>query len=229
MKLKSFGCSFIYGSDLPDEIILPGSRASNYSWPALIADQTGLTYECYARPGTGNLRILERIIEQSISNNSSDLFVIGWTWIDRFDYYNNNNDINYTIMPMQNTNLANFYYKNVHSQYRDKLTTLIHIRSAVDLLQQKQIPFIMTCMDNLIFETEWHTSQAIKDLQEYVTPYITNFDNKTFLEWSQENNFPISPTLHPLKEAHQAGAKLMLSKIKSHFNNSNKLLNQIKI
>jgi hypothetical protein len=32
-----------------------------------------------------------------------------------------------------------FYYKNLHSQYRDKLMTLICMRTAIDVLNQKQI------------------------------------------------------------------------------------------
>jgi len=231
MKLKSFGCSFIYGSDLADEKNYPGNQASAFSWPALLAKQINLKYECYARPGSGNLSILERIIEQSIDATKNDIFIIGWSWIDRFDYYDKNcnekakftdtttNDYYLrwkTILPIQQSKESTFYYKNIHSQYQDKLTTLIYIRSAIDLLQKKNIPFIMTHMDNLIFETEWHSNDTIEDLQNYIRPWITTFDDNTFLDWSKKNNFAISQTLHPLEHAHIAGFKYIFNKIQNY-------------
>ena len=87
MKLKSFGCSFIYGSDLADASINPGNLIpSNHTWPAHLARLQNRDYECYAKPGSGNLQILEKILTQASDKDKHDLFVIGWTWIDRFDY-----------------------------------------------------------------------------------------------------------------------------------------------
>lgn len=220
MKLKSFGCSFIYGSDLSDEKTRPYEhRASELTWPSLLAKQCNLDYECYAKAGCGNLRILERIIQQSCTSDSSDLFIIGWTWIDRFDYYDINDVKQYhysnwkTVLPMQETVEADSYYRNFHAQYKDKFTTLVYIRAAIDLLNQKKIPFIMTNIDNLIFETKWHVAEAVLDLQNYIRPYITLFGNKTFLEWSRSNKFPISDAAHPLDEAHKEAAKLITNLI----------------
>jgi hypothetical protein len=220
MKLKSFGCSFIYGSDLADEKTRPHEhRASELTWTALMAKQFGLQYECFAKAGCGNLRILERIIQQSCISDKNDLFVIGWSWIDRFDYYDIYDSKQYhysnwkTVLPKQETTQSDIYYRNFHAQYKDKFTTLLYIRAAIDTLNQKQIPFIMTNIDNLIFETEWHVADAVLDLQKYVGPWITSFNNKTFLEWSQENKFPISDANHPLEQAHREAADLISNKI----------------
>ena len=214
MKLKSFGCSFIYGSDLPDEKIKPGNCHSKFSWPALLAKKFNFDYECYARPGAGNLYILEQVLSQSADHNE-DLFVIGWTWIDRFDY-TDTQDTWKTILPIEKTTEAEFYYRNFHSQYKDKLTTLTYIRTAIDVLQQKRIPFIMTFMDELILETKWHTTPAIIDMQNYIRPWLTTFEDQTFLNWSKTHNFPISKTLHPLETAHSAGAKYILFEIENY-------------
>ena len=63
MMLKSFGCSFIYGSDLSDDGKgFPLASPSKLSWPSLLAQSLNYTYECYARPGSGNLRILEKVL-----------------------------------------------------------------------------------------------------------------------------------------------------------------------
>ena len=205
MQLKSFGCSFIYGSDLAD---------TNHAWPALLATQLGYGYKCYARPGSGNLQIAERALNQIANSNKSDLFVVGWTWIDRFDYVDINDKWGgtqwSTIMPVDSTNLAKTYYQTLHSEYRDKLTTLMSIRLVIDTLKQKDIPFVMTYMDDLIFDQRWHTTPAVIDLQEYIRPHMTMFDTQTFLEWSRANNYAISTTFHPLEAAHRAAADYMI-------------------
>jgi hypothetical protein len=216
MKLKSFGCSFIYGSDLADEKIAPGNHPSALSWPALLAKQFNFDYECYARAGAGNLYILEQVLTQA-ADQTQDLFVIGWTWIDRFDYTNTQDEWK-TILPVDTTADADFYYRNFHSQYKDKLMTLMYIRTAIDVLKQKSIPFMMTFMDDLILETKWHTTPAISDMQNYIQPWLTTFDGQTFLNWSKKNNFPISEKMHPLETAHAVGAKYMISEIQNYLN-----------
>jgi hypothetical protein len=209
MKLKSFGCSFIYGSDLAD----CKHSGSQSTWPALMAKHSGLEYECFARPGAGNLRILESVLTQA-ADPTEDLFVIGWTWIDRFDY-TDLCDSWATILPVEQTPNAEFYYRNLHSQYRDKLSSLIYIRTAIDTLNQKKIPFIMTYMDELIFEKKWHTTPAVLLLQNYIRPWMSDFAYQTFLDWSRKNMHAISDLLHPLESAHKAAADLMLKRIQT--------------
>jgi len=213
MNLKSFGCSFIFGSDLADATCMPGTLIpSKTTYTAKLADHLGYKYQCYARPGSGNLQIAERVL--SYSNSEPALFVIGWTWIDRFDHWGDNPTwfgTNWqTIMPVDTDNLAKTYYRDLHSQYCDKLTTLMAIKLVVDTLKQNDQKFIMTCMDDLIFETEWHTTPAIINLQEYIRPFMTDFDGQTFLEWTKDNEYPISPGGHPLEAAHRAAGDYMI-------------------
>lgn len=221
MNLKSFGCSFIFGSELADNQAAAdaGNRRAQFSqltWPAHLAKHLDRTYECYARPGSGNLQILERTLNQAAVSNSSDLFVIGWTWIDRFDYYDPDYDPQTkttpwsTIMPIDESNLAKTYYKELHSEYRDKFTCLSYIKLAIDTLNQKNIPFIMTYMDELLFDQRWHTSPAVIDLQEYIKPYTTNFEDKTFLNWSRSYGYPETQAWHPLEEAHRVAGDYII-------------------
>lgn len=212
MKLKSFGCSFIFGTDLHDD----GrgelrASPSQFTWPSLLSQHLGYEYECFARPGAGNLRILERVLLQA-ANPEPALFVIGWTWIDRFDYTSLRDEWK-TIMPVDTDAVAEVYYKNLHSQYRDKLTTLISIKTAVDMLKQTNRKFIMTHMDDLIWETQWHCNPAILSLQNYVRPYFSDFENKTFLDWSRNKGFSISDMLHPLEDAHRSAADLVIDNL----------------
>lgn len=217
MKLKSFGCSFIFGSDLADDGASKDyAQYSSLTWPALLAKKIGYNYDCYARAGSGNLRIMERVLSQ-IANNDRGLYVIGWTWIDRFDYVSSDLDLAnpfetahwQTLMPVDHSDVAKIYYKQLHSQLKDKLATLMCIKLTIDTLKQKQCPFIMTYMDGLIFENHWHTTPAITDMQEYIRPYMTEFNGQSFLDWSKSNGFEISNTSHPLEAAHQAAADLV--------------------
>ena len=222
MILKSFGCSFIYGTDLADDGRgLLTSKPSQLTWPSLLAQDLNFDYNCYARPGAGNLRTLDKILTQ-VDDPNPAIFVIGWTWIDRFDYTTKitspavwadviGDEVWKTVMPVDTDTVAKNYYRDLHSQHRDKLTNLIYIKTAIDVLTEKNIPFIMTYMDCLLFETSWQYTTAIKELQDYVLPYMTKFDGKTFLEYSKEKGFPISETLHPLEPAHQAAFELIKS------------------
>ena len=69
----------------------------------------------------------------------------------------------------------------------------------------------MTYMDDLMFDTRWNTTPAISALQGYCEPYMTRFDGRSFLEYSRDRGFEISPTLHPLEAAHESAAELILS------------------
>jgi hypothetical protein len=221
MNLKSFGCSFIFGSELADATcVVPNtSIPSKNTYTAKLADHFGYKYQCYARPGSGNLQIAERVL--SYANSEPALFVIGWTWIDRFDYWGDKptwfDSTNWqTLVPVDTNNLAKTYYRDLHSQYRDKLTTLMAIKLVIDTLKQNDQKFIMTYIDDLIFETEWHTTPAVTDLQNYIKPYMTTFDGKTFLEWSRINNYAISSAFHPLEAAHQAAAEYIIAQRRTH-------------
>ena len=212
MRLKSFGCSFIHGTELSDD----GPAGSRLTWPALLAQHLERSYQCHARGGSGNLQILERVLDQSIVSDRLDLFVIGWTWIDRFDYYHSSatpTDIGKskwsTLTPTTSTPITKTYYRDLHSEYRDKLTCLSYIKLAIDTLTQRRIPFLMTYMDELLFDQQWNTTPAVSYLQSCVAPHMTTFDGKTFLAWSRDHGYPETALWHPLEAAHRAAGDLM--------------------
>jgi len=219
MILKSFGCSFIFGTDLADDgRHLPIPTPSNHTWPAHLAQHLGYEYHCHARPGSGNLQIAERVLSHAIEPDC-DLFVIGWTWIDRFDYTNSNIRNNpiaskwnnwRTIMPIDSDEMAEMYYKGLHSEYRDKLCSLMYIKLVIDSLQQRKIPFLITYQDNLLFDQQWNHTPAVLDLQNQIKPYMIDFEGKTFLELSRDKGFEISSNMHPLEPAHSAAADYMI-------------------
>jgi hypothetical protein len=84
------------------------------------------------------------------------------------------------------------------------------MRLVIDTLKQKNIPFIMTYMDELVFDQRWNTTPAVTDLQEYVRPYMTAFEGQNLLDWSRKNGYPETEMWHPLEEAHAAAGDYMI-------------------
>lgn len=210
MKIKSFGCSFIYGSDLSDNPCI--WNYSRLTWPALLSQAHGCEYECFARPGSGNLQIAERVLNECATATAEDFFIIDWTWIDRFDIIKSLDPWQpwETLLPNTTDLCSNFYYKNLHAEHSDKLRTLLYIKAVLDTLVEKKLKFIMTYEDSLIFDKQWNTNMAIKLLQNAVEPHMTTFEGKSFLSWSRANGFPESLKWHPLEPAHQAACNYMI-------------------
>jgi hypothetical protein len=225
MKVKSFGCSFIFGNELQDDSRdLTLATPSQLTWPALVAQELGAEYQCFARPESGNFRILEQIMHQMGLNDPDVFVIVGWSWIERFDYIVDGNATSpwrehwETITPTTASDQADFYYRHFHSELRDKLQSLVYIRTAVDLLHFRQIPFIMTCIDDLLLDRHWHIPVSVTDTQDYIRPYISDFQGQNFLDWSRRRGFPIGKWLHPLEEAHAAAADLMLPLVQAQIN-----------
>jgi hypothetical protein len=224
MKIKSFGCSFIYGNDLkdcPHGINENNPPPSQYSWPALIAKNLAAEYSCYARPAASNLQICNSVLNEI--NNDHDFYIIQWSWIERFGYINDLaksknhpwNPLGWdSILPGLESDVSDFYYRNIHSQFRDKLETLICINTTINCLQQKNKKFLMTFVDDLIWESEFHATPAILYLQAYISPFVKSFESMGFFEWAKTKKFSISDKWHPLEDAHQAAADYFENTIK---------------
>ena len=204
MKLKSFGCSFVYGNELSD----CHDQPSELTWPALVAKHLGLDYNCHAAPGVGNLYILHQILKEI--DREPAIYFVNWSWIDRFDYLDSYDNRWQTLLPNETGAAAQTYYRDLHSQYRDKLTNLIYIQTAVDALSNQNQKFVMTAMDNLLFETEWHCDTVVQRCQDYIAPHIKSFEGYSFLDWSRQHNYPESELWHPLEDAHRAAADYVL-------------------
>lgn len=211
-KLNSFGCSFTSGTELSD---CGPNECSNLTWPALIAKKHGRDYLCHAQGGTGNLAIAQRVINRlAVRTKSNEPFVwiVNWTFLHRFDFISSNDTavIRWeTLCAARTDDVARAYFQNLNSEPRDKLVNLLRIQSVISLLLQEKIPFVMTCMDYLLLDSQYHCPPTIRYLQDWVRPYITWFEGENFLDWSKKQGFPIGPLGHPLEEAHEAAAELM--------------------
>ena len=220
MKLKSFGCSFIFGSELQVNLKENNCIGEYYTtdplsyntWPSLVADHYQLECENYAWPGIGNLRILEQVLTQAALDDPA-LFIIGWSWLDRFDFIDPITENWNTLRPDGDTEFHKMHYKYFYHQYHTMLTNASYISTAINVLNSKNIPFCMTAMDATLFDgidANWQDPYALRILQQSIKPYITWFDGMDFLSWSRKNNYPISEAWHPLEEAHVAASEYMI-------------------
>ena len=215
MKLCSFGDSFIFGTDLED---CGNNSHSNLTWPALIAKNLNLDYECYAKPGCGNRYILNQLLDHT---DVDCFYIIQWTWIDRYDY--NFNDIWQTVRPsLDNKKTDEFYYKNFHSELHDKQVTLGLIYQAVCALEWNNCKYLMTYIDPLMLDKKWHCPPGVQFLQDRVSSSLSSVDNDNFLGWARSKNYSISKSWHPLEEAHTKFSDIWTPKVRTLLNNSAK-------
>jgi hypothetical protein len=180
---------------------------SRNTWTALLANDNNLIYECHAIQGASNQTILRQILKKLPTLTSNDLVVINWTWINRWDFYDNSNTKWETLRPTNNSNdtFNTIYFKYIQSELWDKLESLKTISLVSNILKQQNIKFMMTCMDNTIINTTCHAPDYITILQDNIKDEVVWFDNTGFHQWSIDNKYKISDTgQHPLEDAHCA-------------------------
>lgn len=194
--LVACGDSFLYGSDL---------ARTDQTWPCVVAQKLELEYHCRARPGVGNAQILQQILSAQAEFGKRAVYIINWTWIDRFDYVDTQDETWHTTRPvLDDAERDPVYYRYFHSELADKFYNLVYINTAQQLLQEHDS--IMTYMDYLLLDQNYHAPDYIRTLQQQVQPGLENFDNMNFLDWSRAQGFPVSDRWHPLEQAHQEAA-----------------------
>lgn len=168
------------------------------------------------------MSIMDRVLARcSKSPREGAVFIINWTFVDRFDYSDpagrhfDNGDNDYlTARPGNSDPVSKFYFRHMHSEYRDKITNLVYIKTAIDQLTSAGVKFLMTSIDPVLFCQQWYAPPHVVELKDEIRPYIHDFEGRNFLDWSRHRGFEITSAGHPLEEAHHAAADLMLPKIK---------------
>jgi len=215
-KIVSFGDSFIFGSELNNNIL--GDRA----WPGLIAKEIDCEYHTSAVPGCGNDHIARQIYSW-FSNKSPDntLVIINWTWMCRWDFYIVEHETWITLGPTcvpeklkdlvdrtEAEDMIAFYKHRANSSLLwNKFRNLQTIWGAQQYLEHKGITAIQTYMDYELFDTTCHAPDYIQELQQLVFPKLQLFDDKNFVDWSHAHRYPVTiKGNHPLEQAHAAAA-----------------------
>lgn len=159
-KIASFGDSFIFGSEIIDNV--SGHRA----WPGLIAKRLGCDYTTSAVPGCGNESIAQQIYHYFSQHDPEDtLAVINWTWCMRWDFYLQASDRWVTLGPTcvpgklesmltqdQAIRLIGIYRDYVGpSDQMNRFRSLQAIYAVQSWMQDRGIKSIQTYMDESLF------------------------------------------------------------------------------
>lgn len=222
MKIVSFGDSFVYGTELANNV--NGSQ----SWVARAARNIGVDYETLATPGCGNERIAQQVLKYFANNSAQDtLAVINWTWSMRWDVYFVANEAWTTIGPScvpsnlqdtlsqdQASRVIDFYNDYTgNSMLWDRYRTLQAMATAQGYLAAKAVPNVQTYMDFTVFDQTYHAPDYIQELQKIVSKPLETFEGKNFLDWSLARGYAVTqPWQHPLEDAHSAAAELWQSR-----------------
>ena len=222
-RVVAFGDSFTRGDELADCLtnsrIAPHHTHSLSTWPALIAKELGIEYDCLTIGGRGNQWISWQVaaqIKQDTLCIEDTLCILNWSWFERFDYIDIETNQWAVTHPRHNDKLNHYFYKHVDHEQWNLHRNLQQIHSTISLLKQNNVNFIMTCLDthysltyndmqSLGSNTVW--TNAILSLQEQVVPHIVDFEDMSFLEWSKHKSFELGPNGHPLEKAHAEAAK----------------------
>jgi len=216
-KIVSFGDSFIFGSEIPENY--DGSAG----WPGISAKYLDIDFECCAMPGTSNDAIAREIFSYYQKNSTNHLAVVNWTWILRWDYFLKEEYLWETLgvgkFTLYNAveqrdykNLTTFYHDLIiDNQMFNKWNNLKTIFSVIKFLTDNNIPFVQTYMDHELIEKEWFNESYTDYMITICKQNLNTFGNKNFLDWSHEKGFKITdPGWHPLEDAHEAAAKYWL-------------------
>jgi hypothetical protein len=177
-------------------------------WPALLANAHNLKYVCYAEAGSSNQSIVRQFFQYLPYISVDDKVVVNWTWIDRWDFFTENTEVTKQWLTIRASDggrneHSKIYHKYIHHELWCKLETLKAIMLIASTLKNKKIPFIMTSIDTLAFDTTYHIPSYIANLQNEIADDINWFDDVGFYDWAKNNNYKISKVgNHPLEEAH---------------------------
>jgi hypothetical protein len=222
-KIVGFGDSFVFGSELKN------NNNGSQSWIGQATKNLGFGYQTHAVPGCGNDHIARQIYSHFASNSCQDtLAVINWTWMNRWDFYIVEHETWITLGPTcvpdklkhlvdqtEAEDMVEFYQDRANSSLLwNKFRNLQTIYAVQSYLKSQNILNIQTYMDDQLFNTEYHAPDYVQQLQNLVGPEMQLFEGKNFVDWSRDQGFSVTDTLHPLEDAHLAACKLWQNKYK---------------
>ena len=243
-RLIAGGDSFIYGSELADCVDSNGQeQVSQLTYPALIAKELGMEYECVARPGYSNAAIRRTVMNACEQYDDIDLVIVSWSFTGRYEFR-----INQKWQQISSWTAIDDV-KEIEKKFQfDNPIVLKH--HADELAQAKQSGlsnFAQWFYANTDYVAEaYDTLSNIVMLEQYLMlndiPYIFTaadrnsidvkvkdesivalqnqlgklwgwFDNKGFYTWAQDMKYPFATT-HPREEAHIEEAHIFYEHIR---------------
>lgn len=221
-KIVSFGDSFVWGTEIPN------NDDGMLAWAGLVSKDLGCDYETRAEPGCGNDAIARQIYSYFYTHTRENtLAVINWTWTMRWDFYLAEQGSWITLGPScvpeklsslldktQSHRLVEFYQDYANSSLLwNKTRNLQTILAVQHYLDTRGITNIQTYMDYHLFETQWCAPDYVKEMQNLVRPRMRDWDGSNFIDWCRQRGHEITEAgLHPLLDAHKDAAKFWKDK-----------------
>ena len=192
MKLLAVGDSFTYGEELSD---------LNNAWPYLLGNKLGYTVDNFAKPGSGNARMIRHAVEQI---NNYDLIIIAWSHFARTELADENGF--YDIWPgcdvfphkefsSWRSEVINYYSKHHNDQYlyNQYLINIILIQQYLKFNNKKYI------MLDAFGNNNYRKNNTVVDQIDPI--YYIGWPTTTMMEWT--HGCPKGPGDHFLEQGHE--------------------------
>lgn len=243
-KLIAGGDSFIYGSELADCIDNQGrEQVSHLTFPALIAQEAGMEYECVARPGYSNSAIRRTVMDACERLKDIDLVVVSWSFNGRYEFRFNQQwkqISSWTAIDNIKEVEKTFQFNNpiVLQHHADELdqakrTGLTNFAKWF-YTNTDQTTGVYDTLLNIVMLQQYLTlndipyvftaadrngidvtidNESIKTLQKQLSKLWGWFDGKGFYTWAKDMHFPFATT-HPREQAHVEAAHIFYEHIR---------------
>lgn len=197
MKILALGDSFTWGEELEDRLD---------AWPFLIAKQLGCDINNKSMFGTGNYRLMRKLLEEDI--NQYDIVLIGWSHFDRlevadedgvWDLWPGGCRTKFKEQAPYRTTLINYTARHHNDDYlyTQYMMQVVLVQS---YLKQHDKKFVM--MD--AFGNPTYPMRFLEKnkhlLNEVDTRHFLGWPNSTMMDWAKDT--PHGPNNHFLKEGH---------------------------
>ena len=182
MIIVAGGDSFIFGTELLDQ---QSGIHSKQTYPAILAREAEIHYECVARPGASNAEIARHVINYCETHKDIEKVVlVQWTFSNRYEFYFSDtgwqsvNVWNLQDESQIKTQLKNFSQKVIDDQ----------IKTNTQLQSDGNYDFLKAFYKTVASSEYWETYTSLKEivmLQNYLKlnniPYFFTFANKDLL------------------------------------------------
>lgn len=172
-RLIVAGCSLTYGSEIesPGKIFHDNPEESfSKTFSAIIANKIGMDYTIVAAPGASNISIARALIPY-VNNNSDDVIVVCWTWPQRVNVPNTNNEPSsaFCISPGSFNEFSSGRIKNVSHLMKTWTDHLLGFETSISSLEAFYI--INSLSKNTIININMgNFSNGIESFNGYVVP-----------------------------------------------------------
>jgi hypothetical protein len=232
MKLIAGGDSFVWGSELKDHKHGGPGGHSMSTFPALLATEYGLDYECVALPGSGNDSIARRVME-ACYDQTDILVLVSWTWTARYEFWVTQQEKWETISSAQyerrngsvglSKDFIQTFFNDVgFSDYWETYSSLREITRLQDHLTVRNIPYLFTISDNWFEKVHClkDPDRVMESMHHHLDwrrwfffpqgeRYPKTETPRGFYQWAVEERYEQGPQLHPLEDAHKSAARLI--------------------